>query len=91
MMGYHGGQTVKGGCYLKFSTWEFESVASEGGVLPGNKEIRYSRLPLPVLMIAAPLMGLAYIVFSPTIYCLASVYCLARLVGHKLKIIRAEG
>jgi hypothetical protein len=91
MMGYHGGQTVKGGCYLKFFTWQFVSIASEGGVLPGDKETRYGRLPLPVLMFSAPLIGLAYIVFSPTIYCLTSLYCLARLIGYKFKLIKAEG
>ncbi len=91
MISYHGGQVVKGGCYLNFSTWEFESVASEGGILPGNKETKYRRLPLPVVMIVGPLIGLAYIVFSPTIYCLTSAYCLARLVVRKLKVIRVEG
>lgn len=86
MAGYHGGQAVKRGFYLKRSTWEFESVAGRGGILPGNEETSYSRLPLPAVMVAGPLMGLAYAISIPTVYCLSFVYSLARLVGQKLKI-----
>lgn len=86
MAGYHGGQVVKEGFYLKHSTWEFESVSRGGGNLPGNKETSYSRLPLPVVMAVGPLMGLVYVLSVPTVYCLSFVYSLARLVGQKPKI-----
>ena len=88
MTGYHGGQTVKGGFYLKRSTWELESVARGGGNLPGNEETRYSRVPLPAVMAAGPLMGLAYVISLPIVFCLAFGYCLTRRVGQKLKIAR---
>ena len=91
MAGYHGGQTVKGGFYLKRSTWEFESVARGGGVLPGNKKTSYGRLPLPAMMVAGPLMGLAYAISIPAICCLSFGYSLARLIGKKIKITEQKG
>ena len=86
MAGYHGGQVVKGGFYLKHSTWEFESVPRGCGNLPGNKETSYSRLPLPAVVVVGPLIGLVYVFSIPTVYCLSFVYSLARLVGQKFKI-----
>ncbi len=83
---YRGGQIVKGGLYLKRATWELESVAKEGGNLPGNEETRYSRVPLPAVMAAGPFMGLAYVISSPIVFCLASSYFFVHWVGQKLKI-----
>ncbi len=88
MTGYQGGQAVKGGFYLKRATWEFESVARGGGNLPGNKETRYRRVPLPVVMAVGPLMGLAYVISLPIVFCLAFGYFLTHWVGQKLKIAR---
>ncbi len=85
MTDYHGGQTVKGGFYLKRSTWELESVAKWGGDLPGNKETCYSRVPLPAVMAAGPLMGLVYVISLPMVFCLASSYFFVHWVGQKLK------
>ena len=90
MAGYHGGQAVKRGFYLKRSTWEFESVVGRGGILPGNKETSYSRLPLPAVMVAGPLMGLAYAISLPIVYCLAFGYFLARRAGGKPKVAGQE-
>ena len=86
MAGYHGGQTVKGGFYLKRATWELESVAKGGGNLPGNGETRYSRVPLPVVMSAGPLMGLAYVISLPIVICFVFSYFFVRWVGQKLKV-----
>jgi predicted NBD/HSP70 family sugar kinase len=36
-------------------------------MLPGTSETRYMRLPLPVLLVAAPLMGAAFAMFLPFI------------------------
>ncbi len=67
MAGYHGGQTVKEGFYLKRSTLEFESVTKGGSILPGGRETRYIRVPLPAVIVAGPLAGLAFIIFLPSI------------------------
>ncbi len=88
MTDYHGGQIVKGGFYLKRSTWELGSVPRGGGNLAGNEETRYSRVPLPAVMAVGPLMGLAYVISLPIVFCLAFGYFLTRRVGQKLKIAR---
>jgi len=86
MARYYGGEVVKVGSYLNRSTLEIEMIAKEGGILPGNKGTRYSRLPLVAVMAAGPLMGLAYVVFLPVVYCLAFVYFFGRWVVHKLNL-----
>ncbi len=86
MTGYHGGQAVKEGLYLKRSTLGFEAVTKGGSILPGERETRYSRVPLPAVMVAGPLMGLAYVISSPIVFCLASGYFIIHWVGQKLKV-----
>ncbi len=90
MAGYHGGQTVKEGFYLKRSTWEFVSIAREGGILPDNKKTSYRKLPLPTVMVAGPLLGLAYVIFVPILYCLSLGYIFTRLIGQKIKVTRQK-
>ncbi len=88
MTGYHGGQIVKEGFYLKRSTWEFEFVTRGGNILPGEKETPYIRVPLPVVMVAGPLTGLAYVISLPIVFCFAFGYFLTRQVGQTLKMAR---
>lgn len=85
MSGYYGGKVVREGVYLNRSTWKLESIAEEGGILPGNKQMRYSRLPAPVLMVFVPLMGLFYAIFVPVAYCLTFILVAVRLGGRKLR------
>ena len=86
MAGYYGGQIVKEGFYLNRSTLEFEPIARWSGILPGDKNTRYSRLPLPAVIVAAPLMGLAYVILLPIVCCFAFIYFFIRWVAHKLKL-----
>ncbi len=88
MTGYHGGQTVREGFYLKRSIWEFESVGRGGNILPGNKETLYIRVPLPTVMVAGPLNGLVYVISLPIVFCLAFGYFLTCRVGQILKMAR---
>ncbi len=87
MSGYHGGQNVRGGLYLKRSTWGFECIAGKDGILPGDNEILYNRVPLPIVAIAGPLMGLAYVISLPFAFYAGACLLLARHVGRKMKII----
>ncbi len=88
MTAYRGGQDVEGGLYLNHSTWRFESIPREGGILSGDNNMTYSHVPSPVLMVAGPLTGLAYIIVSPTLFCLSIGYLLARWVGWRLKMTK---
>lgn len=84
MAGYHGGQVVKEGFYLKHSTWELESVSKRNRILPGNEDTCYSRVPLPVIMIGGPLSGSAYVIAVPFLFCLTMPYIVARWMVFNL-------
>lgn len=88
MAGYHGGQTVKEGFYLKRSTLEFESVTKGGSILPGERETHYIRVPLPAVMAAGPMAGLAYVISLPIVLCFAFGYFLTCRVAQTLKMAR---
>jgi hypothetical protein len=64
---YTGGEIVKAGFYWNLREWEVNIVAREGGPLKGTADARYVRVPLPALLLLAPIMGAAYAMFLPFI------------------------
>jgi hypothetical protein len=60
-----GGEVAKGGCYWSITAGEFLSVPKEGGTLPGGSNDRYIKAPLPVVLVAGPIMGLGFAMFLP--------------------------
>ncbi len=86
MTGYYGEHNVNDGYYLNLTTLELELVVGGSGILPGSKQTRYIRVPLPVLMVTGPLKGLAYIVSIPAAVCLAFAYSLTRRISRMLRI-----
>lgn len=67
MTRYTGGSDVKAGFYWNRGRWAAEIVPAEGGTLPGGEEVQYVRVPWPVLLVVAPLMGGAFAIFLPFI------------------------
>jgi hypothetical protein len=67
MTRYNGNQQAKAGFYFNLDTWHVVTLSGEGGLLPGTTDTRYMRLPLPVLLVGAPLMGAAFAMFLPFI------------------------
>ncbi|MCU0256827.1 MAG: hypothetical protein MUF60_08775 [Vicinamibacterales bacterium] len=67
MTRYNGTQQAKAGFYFNMDTWHVQTLSGEGGVLEGTSDTRYLRLPLPVLLVVAPLMGAAFAMFLPFI------------------------
>ncbi len=65
MTKYTGGETVKAGFYWNRGKWGAEVVPAEGGALPGTPETVYNRIPWPVLLVVAPVMGGAFAMFLP--------------------------
>jgi hypothetical protein len=59
-----GGQRVRKGHYWNFSTGGRMQV-EDGGVLPGTASDNYYRFPPVVVLVAGPVLGLAYAVFLP--------------------------
>ncbi|MBI4443940.1 MAG: hypothetical protein HY649_11285 [Acidobacteria bacterium] len=67
MFNYQAGQKVKNGLYLNLSKWEIVPVERGGGTLPEGEGHRYVKLPLLLMLLFAPVMGLLYVVFLPFI------------------------
>ena len=67
MATYTGNQTVKGGYFLNLRDWKLEVVEGDTGVLPGDQDIRYRRVPMLGMLVVAPLMGLLFVVLLPFI------------------------
>jgi hypothetical protein len=65
MTKYTGGDTVKAGFYWNRGKLGAEVVPAEGGTLPGDGATRYTRIPWPVLLVVAPVMGGAFAMFLP--------------------------
>ncbi len=77
---FAGGEHVKAGFYWNLREWEANIVPREGGILTAKDDARYVRVPLPVLLVVAPVMGAAYAMFLPFIgFAMVAMY-LAGLV-----------
>lgn len=66
MKRYSGGEAVEPGLYMNVRHLSFRSV-DEAGPLPGEAGDVYRRVPMLVLLVAGPILGLAYVVFLPFI------------------------
>lgn len=98
MTRYYGGQPTKAGFYLNRSTLELEPVAGGGGTLPGDKSVRYVKLPVSAVMMVGPLMGLVYVIFLPLVGILGIIALIAfragqsaQSLGHKTKRLSSGG
>ena len=67
MFNYRGGNSVKSGFYWDLTNWEIVTIAGKGGVLPENGTHRYVKVPIPFLVMIAPILGLLFVVFLPFI------------------------
>ncbi len=62
-----GGAKVKAGFYWNRKEWEMVTISGEGGLLPGDPEQHYVKVPLIAMIALAPLMGGLYVLFLPFI------------------------
>lgn len=79
MTTYTGRQTVKAGIYLNTKTYHIETL-NQTGELPGVDLDTYRRIPMLVMLAAAPLIGLAFVMFLPLI----GFAMMLHLVGTKV-------
>ncbi|MBI4465003.1 MAG: hypothetical protein HY647_09890 [Acidobacteria bacterium] len=86
MLNYRGGQKVPRGFYWNRDKWETVTIAQGGGVLPGSETHRYVKLPVLLVLVCGPLMGLVYVVFLPLI----GFALLFGMIGWKLLRILAK-
>ncbi len=78
MTTYTGAQKVQSGLYFNVKHLTLTTLESEG-TLPGTSDDRYRRVPMLLMLAAAPLLGLAYVIFLPLI----GFGMVAYLLGHK--------
>ncbi len=67
MLKHAGGTRVGSGFYWSGAKWTIVTVPKAGAVLPGTGEESYWRIPVVLLLVAAPLMGGLYVMFLPFI------------------------
>jgi hypothetical protein len=79
MKTYEGGSRTWKGNYLGLKTGEFVTVEASGNRLPGPPTLKYLRIPVGLMLVAGPLIGLAYIIFLP----LASIGSVVMLAANK--------
>jgi hypothetical protein len=85
MTTYTGTQPVKKGIYLNTKTFAITTMDAIGP-LPGTERDTYRRIPMLLMLAAAPLLGLAYVMFLPLIGFIAVLHLLAtslvRVLGN---------
>jgi hypothetical protein len=63
-----GGRKVPAGFYFNKSNWEIVTVSGKkGGVLPGDAKTDYAKVPAVAMLVAAPVLGAAFVIFLPVI------------------------
>jgi len=67
MASYAGGTLVKSGYYIDGKSFAFVNIARDGEKLPGGPEARFVRVPVLVVMAAAPALGGLLVVALPFI------------------------
>jgi hypothetical protein len=67
MRNFKGGETVKAGFYWNRGAWDVSVVPAEGSTLPGTPETAFLRVPWPLLLVIAPIMGGTFAMFLPFI------------------------
>jgi hypothetical protein len=77
MASYRGGNEVESGCYMNAETLALVWLPAHGP-LPGGAQDRFARIPWPLLMLAAPVMGGLYVVTMPLVGASMAAWGLAR-------------
>jgi len=78
MTSYVGTQEVEPGLYINLRKFSVTSVERRGA-LPGAATDTYRRLPMLVMLAAAPMLGLVFVIFLPLI----GFAMVAYLLGNK--------
>jgi len=79
MFRYKGGQKVGKGTYWNVADGSRVDVV-DGGVLPGDNSLKYTRFPAGIVLLAGPLLGLFYVIALPFM----AVGTIVTLLGKKI-------
>jgi hypothetical protein len=64
---YKAGERVTRGLYFNTHDWTMRVVPRDGEVLPGGDAGRYWALPMVMMLVAAPVLSFAFVIFLPFI------------------------
>jgi hypothetical protein len=64
---FKAGERVTGGFYFNAHDWTMRVAPREGEVLPGGADDRYYAFPTVMMLVAAPVLSLAFVIFLPFI------------------------
>jgi hypothetical protein len=78
MASFPGGSAVKSGHYIHGKSFEFATVEKDGGTLPGGPEASWVRIPVWLVVAAAPALGGLFVVTFPLIGFGVTAYALVR-------------
>ena len=90
MTTYTGRQTVKAGIYLNTTTYSIETL-NQAGELPGTDLDTYRHIPMLAMLAAAPLLGLAFVMFLPFIGFAMVLHLVGTKVYHLVADAMTEG
>ena len=79
MFKFKGGQKAGKGTYWNVTDGNRVDIANEG-ILPGDSNVRYTRFPPGVVLLAGPFIGLFYVIAMPFI----AVGTIVTLAGRKI-------
>ncbi len=85
MATYVGGTQVKSGYYVDASKLEFANVDQDGGALPGGPGARWRRVPVALVVTAAPVLGGLLVVAFPLIGFGVAAYAIARKLTSRAR------
>lgn len=80
MKRYLGGLAAPSGFYLDLTTGEIVRPNEMTSLLPGKGKGKYLRVPAPLVVIAAPLVGLAFYIILPAV----TIVVFPILLGYKV-------
>ena len=81
MKRFNAAATVEPGFYFNLREFQFVSL-SEAGVLPGEIDSVWHRVPALLLLLVAPILGLSFVIFLPFIGLAMVGWLLAQKLAH---------
>jgi hypothetical protein len=79
---YGPGAFAPSGTYLNRKTWGLVQIPEGGGYLSPGEGVTYYRLPLLVVLVLGPLVGLAFILFLPLAVPIVALYLAAKVIAR---------
>jgi hypothetical protein len=65
MKRFEGGSKVKGGFYFNQQSWDLVTVSGKSSVLPGTARDLHLKIPVLLMLLGAPVIGAALVMFLP--------------------------